>query len=257
MTSFRPLIGDLSSLQILLFRQQAIDVFPSPYRGLIFLTALKDDIQGLIKVSVPLQGTYLPYSFEELKKLFEPGFRPLTGDLSSLLKRFELLGYKDEFPSPYRGLIFLTIVSQSERVIFEMFPSPYRGLIFLTGMIFFLRVLLEGFRPLTGDLSSLRIEHGEAQLDKSFRPLTGDLSSLPKKSTRIVGSLEWFPSPYRGLIFLTIFYKYYFIVLDCFRPLTGDLSSLRSTCWGNEGKLIQFPSPYRGLIFLTKHQRGD
>ena len=235
MTSFRPLTGDLSSLQILLFRQQAIDVFPSPYRGLIFLTALKDDIQGLIKVSVPLQGTYLPYSFEELKKLFEPGFRPLTGDLSSLLKRFELLGYKDEFPSPYRGLIFLTLMWSTYLKARNIVSVPLQG------------------TYLPYNSFSIFAE----MLDLSFRPLTGDLSFLPKKSTRIVGSLEWFPSPYRGLIFLTVRCGNIRLATKRFRPLTGDLSSLRSTCWGNEGKLIQFPSPYRGLIFLTKHQRGD
>ena len=59
-------------------------------------------------------------------------FRPLTGDLSSLLKSMKIEDVVDlTFPSPYRGLIFFTRYNvHEEREI--RFPSPYRGLIFFT-----------------------------------------------------------------------------------------------------------------------------
>ena len=57
---FRPLAGDLSSL----LRQLMIQIFHL--------------------VSVPLQGTYLPYELEPGLMIGFIGFRPLAGDLSSL-----------------------------------------------------------------------------------------------------------------------------------------------------------------------------
>ena len=87
---------------------------------------------GYDAVSVPLQGTYLPYVVQVIPLLKNMGFRPLAGDLSSLLK-----------------------VAEVDTVV-------------------------TGFRPLAGDLSSLQ---------ELFRALTGDA--------------ERFPSPCRGLIFLT------------------------------------------------------
>ena len=38
------------------------ELFPSPYRGLIFFTPIEKYIIYKLKVSVPLQGTYLLYA---------------------------------------------------------------------------------------------------------------------------------------------------------------------------------------------------
>ena len=60
--SFRPLTGDLSSLHEKSGHKATEKRFPSPYRGLIFLT--DPEMSGTYAyayVSVPLQGTYLPY----------------------------------------------------------------------------------------------------------------------------------------------------------------------------------------------------
>ena len=58
--------------------------------------------------SVPLKGTYLPYTNNQFKGIVKMSFRPLAGDLSSLQAVNSFCGYKKEFPSPCRGLIFLT-----------------------------------------------------------------------------------------------------------------------------------------------------
>ena len=107
--SFRPLTGDLSSLLTFIFvcvRKWLVSVplqgtylpyskgnkyadqmkaFPSPYRGLIFLTKFSTSRTAQILVSVPLQGTYLPYTEKSFNDYSIICFRPLTGDLSSLL----------------------------------------------------------------------------------------------------------------------------------------------------------------------------
>ena len=129
--------------------------------------------------SVPLQGTYLPYTNNQFKGIVKMSFRPLTGDLSSLQMEYDYSGLASTFPSPYRGLIFLTAYFLIVRGYDALeFPSPYRGLIFLT---YRMRssTRLTGFRPLTGDLSSL-LSHPSCQPFElyGFRPLTGDLSSL-------------------------------------------------------------------------------
>ena len=108
--------------------------FPSPCRGLIFLTRrlsrtnlrqslrfrpLAGDLSSLrwicqvytmyARVSVPLQGTYLLYRrLCEKEWRSRSCFRPLTGDLSSLLTQWKVRGWIYAFPSPYRGLIFFT-----------------------------------------------------------------------------------------------------------------------------------------------------
>ena len=112
--SFRPLTGDLSSLHEKSGHKATEKRFPSPYRGLIFLTMIiwtmtkfrnlsfPSPYRGLIflteaksgndagygRVSVPLQGTYLPYVVKkEVSETVRMGFRPLTGDLSSLREK--------------------------------------------------------------------------------------------------------------------------------------------------------------------------
>ena len=106
-------------------------------------------------------------------------FRPLTGDLSSLLKSMKIEDVVDlTFPSPYRGLIFFTGYYDTARKINKMFPSPYRGLIFFT------RYNVH--------------EEREIRFPSPYRGLIF-----------FTVYLEWsfsgqgFPSPYRGLIFLT------------------------------------------------------
>ena len=109
---FRPLAGDLSSLQKKETEPSEEKWFPSPCRGLIFLTHKIGSNKLLEKVSVPLQGTYLPYG----------------GCLNASI-------IKKQFPSPCRGLIFLTCT-------YNTFES------------------ILGFRPLAGDLSSLPRKRG-------------------------------------------------------------------------------------------------
>ncbi len=110
-------------------------------------------------VSVPLQGTYLPY--ETLEQHCMTEFNrivsvPLQGtylpyDTMKLVKAFG-----KTFPSPCRGLIFLTKMLLHLKSMVKWFPSPCRGLIFLTNMVRKEEAYNHGFRPLAGDLSSLR-----------------------------------------------------------------------------------------------------
>ena len=62
---------------------------------------------------------------------------------------------------------------------------------------------------------------------QGFRPLAGDLSSLPEDTKEAFTSWDAFPSPCRGLIFLTDGDRYQTYFYDGFRPLAGDLSSLQ------------------------------
>ena len=159
-------------------------------------------------------------------KYMVKGFRPLTGDLSSLLKSMKIEDVVDlTFPSPYRGLIFFTKTTHNTKATGHSFPSPYRGLIFFTrynvheereirfpspyrGLIFFTYLLIvtsriwNRFRPLAGDLSSLRSYANKQNFKFCFRPLAGDLSSLHKSDICPRPNAR-FPSPCRGLIFLT------------------------------------------------------
>ena len=84
-------------------------------------------------VSVPLQGTYLPYPFNaSMMRYFGMSFRPLTGDLSSLLTFIFVCVRKWLVSVPLQG----TYLPYKDWLITDMFPetfpSPYRGLIFLT-----------------------------------------------------------------------------------------------------------------------------
>ncbi len=152
--------------------------------------------------SVPLQGTYLPYSIcaklpKKWIKFPSPcrglifftldmpsvyhvcaGFRPLTGDLSSLLTQWKVRGWIYAFPSPYRGLIFFTNMKNSVKKE-NKFPSPYRGLIFFTGYYDTARKINKMFPSPYRGLIFFTV-----YLEWSF-------------------SGQGFPSPYRGLIFLT------------------------------------------------------
>ena len=130
---FRPLAGDLSSLPE--DTKEAFtswDAFPSPCRGLIFLT-----------------------DGDRYQTYFYDGFRPLAGDLSSLQCIYDALLRHDRRFRPLAG----DLSSLRKRLIRKLeksgFPSPCRGLIFLTQD--FQRDKMEdnGFRPLAGDLSSL------------------------------------------------------------------------------------------------------
>ena len=158
-------------------------MFPSPCRGLIFLTAVRLFESKGTRVSVPLQGTYLPY-----RKIH----------LVNGLQTFK-------FPSPCRGLIFLT----SKRDFYF-----YKGN--------WVSVPLQGtYLPYPALFAQ------PPPVLQSFRPLAGDLSSLLKKLIADVFDLFTFPSPCRGLIFLT-------------NRLEKRIRT-RNRC----------PSPCRGLIFLT------
>ena len=179
--SFRPLAGDLSSLlQNHYNSRRNGSQFPSPCRGLIFLTRMNSRSRmEQVSVSVPLQGTYLPY--DVCASLYDTCFG---------------------FPSPCRGLIFLTELFRALTGDAE-FPSPCRGLIFLTWCFDRTGSHDYGFRPLAGDLSSLldSIITDKGRISSVSVPLQG--TYLPYYMNRVFDSLEEFPSPCRGLIFLT------------------------------------------------------
>ena len=181
-------------------------LFPSPCRGLIFLTRR-------------LSRTNLRQSLR---------FRPPAGDLSSLQAVNSFCGYKKEFPSPCRGLIFLTLESlqqQTERKLVSvplqgtylpymcyfaeryrkpLFPSPCRGLIFLTNIESYLKEWNIVSVPLQGTyLPYSDVDVVESDRTIGFRPLAGDLSSL-QISKAISKNGILFPSPCRGLIFLIV-----------------------------------------------------
>ena len=158
--------------------------------------------------SVPLQGTYLPYSI-----------------CAKLPKKWI------KFPSPCRGLIFLTIsnpqkfkqysletvsvplqgtylpyqkIEQDKPKTIFAFPSPCRGLIFFTEDY----VRKNGDPghvsvPLQGTYLPYRKRRQPLLKHSSFRPLAGDLSSLPNVAALRHNDKFLFPSPCRGLIFLT------------------------------------------------------
>ena len=160
----------------------------------------------MFMVSVPLQGTYLPYEMEEYKSkilnAFPSPYRGLIFLTYTTPGNHSRISPK--FPSPYRGLIFLTLIAIRQILKQILFPSPYRGLIFLTQKS-----------------PSLSSSSGKVSV-----PLQG--TYLPYGLCRCKAKVgNMFPSPYRGLIFLTE----YLLFLKLF---------------------YKFPSPYRGLIFLTE-----
>ena len=181
-------------------------------------------------VSVPLQGTYLPYDTMKLVKAFGKTFpSPCRGLIFLTKMLLHLKSMVKWFPSPCRGLIFLTELLRETTEENQTFPSPCRGLIFLTrtktfNQYFGVRVSV----PLQGTY----LPYGNKMKKKfntrqGFRPLAGDLSSLPEDTKEAFTSWDAFPSPCRGLIFLTDGDRYQTYFYDGFRPLAGDLSSLR------------------------------
>ena len=154
---FRPLTGDLSSLQAKKVAQLlGLDKFPSPYRGLIFLTSFSKIIQKVVDVSVPLQGTYLPYVvfiFACVRKWLVSV--PLQGTYLPYSKT--LIGSKNLpiVSVPLQGTYLPYVDMRLWMGNVMMFPSPYRGLIFLTHCLEVYNNDKYRFRPLTGDLSSL------------------------------------------------------------------------------------------------------
>ena len=133
------------------------------------------------------------------------------------------------------------------------FPSPCRGLIFLTRKKDYLGEGDENFRPLAGDLSSLRYnetcksiwKNVSVPLQGTYLPyqdaialeINGEMVSVPLQGTylpysRTVTGTDYFfrpfPSPCRGLIFLTKKNITVNTQRESFRPLAGDLSSLQN-----------------------------
>ena len=130
---FRPLAGDLSSLRTGTDTRLISMMVSVPLQGTYLpYNASMMRYFGMIGVSVPLQGTYLPYVNVGTTTMHFLSFRPLAGDLSSLRKSG---GSKTKSKSP--------------------FPSPCRGLIFLTKAFDAFSYDAPRFRPLAGDLSSL------------------------------------------------------------------------------------------------------
>ena len=110
-------------------------------------------IRKLCKVSVPIQGTYLPFALVSLMAKFECISVPIQGTYLPFEKEAIANAIEQKFPSPFRGLIFHSLIkdwSVEERntvsvpiqgtylpffliipiILYSMFPSPFRGLIF-------------------------------------------------------------------------------------------------------------------------------
>ena len=58
------------------------------------------------RVSVPLQGTYLPYNNHLIKQSYSCSFRPLAGDLSSLLVDMKYMVKQWTVSVPLQGTYF-------------------------------------------------------------------------------------------------------------------------------------------------------
>ena len=88
---------------------------------------------------------------------------------------------------------------------------------------------------------------------KNFRPLSGNLLSLRKTQT---GSLQFaYFRPLSGnLLSLQVSKRWSVWLLDDFRPLSGNLLSLRWKHERNERILLIFV-PYRGIYFLYPASR--
>ena len=154
------------------------------------------------RVSVPLQGTYLLYLLNGKLGGGYMRFRPLTGDLSSLLKSMKIEDVVDlTFPSPYRGLIFFTNMKNSVKKE-NKFPSPYRGLIFFTGYYDTARKINKMFpSPYRGLIFFTRYNVHEEREIRFPSPYRGLIFFTVYLEWSFSG--QGFPSPYRGLIFLT------------------------------------------------------
>ena len=156
-------------------------LFPSPLRGLIFHSGKKTTPGGLKLVSVPSSGTYLPFKCSPFVAMLQKqvsvpssgtylpfydgvfeccavgSFRPLFGDLSSILKNQSLrqhlrLGFRPLFGD----LSSIPNLPKMLQNSWTMFPSPLRGLIFHSEFATMEAKRMIGFRPLFGDLSSIR-----------------------------------------------------------------------------------------------------
>ena len=113
-----------------------------------------------MKVSVPLQGTYLPY--ETLEQHCMTEFNrivsvPLQGTYLPYQDAIALEINGEMVSVPLQGtyLPYSRTVTGTD-YFFRPFPSPCRGLIFLTKKNITVNTQRESFRPLAGDLSSLQ-----------------------------------------------------------------------------------------------------
>ena len=201
--------------------------FPSPCRGLIFLTIYSTDLKIYpYLVSVPLQGTYLPYDlFPDTMQEYDCVSVPLQGTY---------LPYATE-----RMMAGMDIVS----VPLQGTYLPYNS-IYMNGAVFMVSVPLQGtYLPYTAhDMMSFS--------DYAFPSPCRGLIFLTIRIHQIIESDFLFPSPCRGLIFLTKLQNL-FKLSSSFRPLAGDLSSLHGCTKSEAINYLKFPSPCRGLIFLT------
>ena len=195
-------------------------------------------------VSVPLQGTYLPYAvtrqeqvkkwglifltiyhnkYRNIKSRFRPlagdlsslhqcgndpsrkskSFRPLAGDLSSLLRKKRLNWHMKLFPSPCRGLIFLTKLQNYFLKTLDKFPSPCRGLIFLTLISDCNHFIPYVSVPLQGTYLPYKCAKDVIQALKVSVPLQGTYLPYDHLAADCHSPVSAFPSPCRGLIFLT------------------------------------------------------
>ena len=154
--------------------------------------------------SVPLQGTYLPYVYsrDNYKIKWSIVSVPLQGTYLPYTGKGKGLRNQALFPSPCRGLIFLTTVFRPLDAD-DVFPSPCRGLIFLTKVQKFIESKPEFPSPCRGLIFLTMLSNRRLSRTNLFpSPCRGLIFLTESYRLRSVRLLQ-FPSPCRGLIFLT------------------------------------------------------
>ena len=133
-------------------------------------------IRKLCKVSVPIQGTYLPFENVKVDTKILVNFRPHSGDLSSIRKRSDRKRNRTKVSVPIQGTYL---------------PFFDKGLV--------CRGKKYSFRPHSGDLSSILFNNSHNFILHVSVPIQG--TYLPFGWDSLNGFLSQFPSPFRGLIF--------------------------------------------------------
>ena len=130
---FRPLSGNLLSLQLERFYELRKKEVFVPYRGIYFLyhkeRKMKHDTHK--NVFVPYRGIYFLYEGEKTMVRTKIGFRPLSGNLLSLRQVIRLEEKYALVFVPYRGIYFLYPVQDNTEGGENKVFVPYRGIYFL------------------------------------------------------------------------------------------------------------------------------
>ena len=132
------------------------------------------------------------------------------------------------FPSPTRGLFFITLTYNDDNLPQDTFPSPTRGLFFIEKILLIEKEVTLGFRPLLG---------AYFLFEKLFNLATE-------------GFLR-FPSPTRGLFFITSKRsRCYEKDFSGFRPLLGAYFLLICFHCLNVNFMVLGFRPLLGAYFL-------